>query len=329
MLRIALISRWHVHSHKPDERYVKEFLKQPDCSVTCVWDEDPEIAREWAAEYNVPAATSLEDALSRDDVDGILVTSAAKDHKEIFIAAAKHKKHIHMEKPGGIELSDFENLIRIVKQNKTVFHTGYMYRYNPYVIELKQKIKNGELGDIISVEAQMNCSHSDDVRKWLANFPGGMLFFLGCHLIDLIYSIQGKPKKVIPLSCSTGINGINTCDYGMAVLQYENGVSFAKTNDTQLGGFARRYLAVTGTKATVEICPLEMFAEDGSQFAEKTEYKSENWGDRGQKTQSVNFGRYDAMLAGFASYVRGDAENPWTYDYELELYKLVLEACGK
>ena len=34
------------------------------------------------------------------------------------------------------------------------------------------------------------------------------------------------------------------------------------------------------------------------------------------------------MMAGFASYVRGEKENPYTLDYELELYKLVLRACG-
>lgn len=62
--------------------------------------------------------------------------------------AAEHKKHIHMEKPGGVQLSDFEKLISIVKNNKTIFHTGYMYRYNPYISELKEQIKNGELGDI-------------------------------------------------------------------------------------------------------------------------------------------------------------------------------------
>ena len=72
-----------------------------------------------------------------------------------------------------------------------------------------------------------------------------------------------------------------------------------------------------------------MFAGAGLQFAEKIEYKKANWDDRGEKTQSIQFDRYDAMLAGFASYVRGDVENPWSYDYELELYKLVLEACGQ
>lgn len=75
-----------------------------------------------------------------------------------------------------------------------------MYRYNPFVKELLQKVKNGELGDIISVEAQMNCMHSVNTRQWLANFPGGMMFFLGCHLIDLILQIQGMPERIIALN---------------------------------------------------------------------------------------------------------------------------------
>ena len=48
MFRVALLSRWHVHSHKNDQRYVKELLAQPDCTVTCVWDRDEQVAKEWA-----------------------------------------------------------------------------------------------------------------------------------------------------------------------------------------------------------------------------------------------------------------------------------------
>ena len=34
------------------------------------------------------------------------------------------------------------------------------------------------------------------------------------------------------------------------------------------------------------------------------------------------------MMASFAAMVRGEKENPYTLDYELALYKLVLECCG-
>lgn len=328
-IRIAQIGT-SKNSHGSD--IWNSLIKQSDIFEICGYampENEKEKFPERMKVFDGYAELTVEEILNNPEIEAVTVETEEIYLTKYATMVAEHKKHIHMEKPGGTNLSDFENLIKIVKQNETVFHLGYMYRYNPYVIELKEKIKNGELGDIISVEAQMNCTHTDDVREWLANFPGGMFFFLGCHLIDFIYSIKGTPLKVIPLSCSTGINGINTYDYGMAVLQYKNGVSFAKTNDTQVGGYARRYLAVTGTKATVEICPLEMFAGAGLQFAEKIEYKKANWDDRGEKTQSIQFDRYDAMLAGFASYVRGDMENPWSYDYELELYKLVLEACGQ
>lgn len=62
--------------------------------------------------------------------------------------AADHNKHIHMEKPGGVELADFERLIPIMKKTGKVFHTGYMYRYNPYIKKIMQRVKNGELGRI-------------------------------------------------------------------------------------------------------------------------------------------------------------------------------------
>ena len=79
-----------------------------------------------------------------------------------------------------------------------------MYRYNPYIKELKEQVKCGELGDIISVEAQMSCIHPASTRQWLDTFSGGMMFYLGCHLVDLILSIQGKPKRVIPLNKCSG-----------------------------------------------------------------------------------------------------------------------------
>lgn len=269
---------------------------------------------------------TVDEILNNPEIEAVTVETEECHLTKYALMAAEHGKHIHMEKPGGTILSDFEELIATVKENGTVFHTGYMYRYNPYVMEVMDKIKRGELGEIISIEAQMNCLHSKEQRAWLENYKGGSLFFLGCHMIDLILQIKGAPEKIIPLSKSTGIDGTKSEDFGMAVLEYNNGVSFAKVNSNEIGGFARRQLVVSGTKGTVEIKPLEMYAGSGL-YTGKTEYISPDWDNRGKTSDSVVYDRYDAMMRSFGEMVCGKKQNPYTYDYELELYKTVLKCC--
>ena len=86
---------------------------------------------------------------------------------------------------------------------------------------------------------------------------------------------------------------------------------------------------VTGTKGTVELKPLEMFIPNVGHYTEKTEYWERAWNNEGEHFKTPIFNRYDGMMASFAKYVSGEAENPYSYEYELELYKLILKACGE
>jgi len=272
---------------------------------------------------------SLDSVLNDPEIEAVTIETDEVYLTKYALMAAKAGKHIHMEKPGGIILSDFEELISVMKRTGKVFHTGYMYRYNPYIIELLKKIECGELGEIISIEAQMNCIHSIAARQWLDSIPGGMMFYLGCHLVDLVLQIKGLPNEIIPYIKSTGVEGVTAEDFCMAVFEYDNGVSFVKTTACEIGGYARRQLVVSGTKGTIELKPFEMGLQDGKLYTEKTEYTSNAWGDMGEKTKTEPFDRYDDMMKSFAEMVRGNKVNPYTYDYELKLYKTVLKACGR
>lgn len=270
---------------------------------------------------------SLEEVLNDPEIEAVTIETDEIYLTKYATLAAKHGKQMHMEKPGGTSIEDFEKLIQIVKEKNLIFHTGYMYRYNPYVEKLMERKKAGELGEIISVEAQMNCNHNPNVRQWLENFPGGMMFYLGCHLVDLVLQIKGIPNNVIALNRCTGIDGVTSEDFGMAVFEYDNGVSFVKTNATELGGFNRRQLVVSGTKGTVELKPFEVCTDNG-QYTVMTEYDDTDWHTKGKILKTDIYNRYDDMMASFAAMARGEKENPWSYDYELSLYKYILKACG-
>ncbi len=134
------------------------------------------------------------------------------------------------------------------------------------------------------------------------------MFFLGCHLIDVILQVCGTPKEVISLNCSAGKDNVNTDVFGMVVLKYENGVSFAKVNTTEISGFSRRLIVVCGTEGTVEIHPIEESVA-GIMYG-TTAYKRENneikyYGCKDKERVKSNvFTRYGNMLKSFAEYVR-------------------------
>ena len=256
-----------------------------------------------------------------------------KTFAKYALMAAEKGLHIQMDKPGGISDEEFDKLIDTVSEKNLVFHTGYMYRYNPAILKLKQDIAEGKLGEIISVEAQMNCIHPLEKRDWLKDYPGGMLYFLGCHMIDIVYSIMGEPVEVIPLSCSSGLGGTVANDFGMAVFKYKNGVSLAKSTAIEKGGFERRQIVVVGTEGTVEIRPFEWASYTRNdvfspQFTTVREVFCDDWHKKGDIHETEVHGRYDAMFRAFADYVNGKMTNPYSYEYERILHKLILKSCG-
>ena len=195
--------------------------------------------------FNGYPEMTLEEILNDPTIEAVTVETEEIHLTKYAIMAAEHGKMIHMEKPGGTSLEEFEKLISIVKEKNLVFHTGYMYRYNPTIREVLENAKNGVYGDIISVEAQMCGFNDPTMRQWLEVFPGGMMFYLGCHLIDLVMQIQGEPEDISVFNCSTNPDTINTEDYGMAVLKYKIGVSVIRTSASEIEGFSRRRLFMT------------------------------------------------------------------------------------
>ena len=270
---------------------------------------------------------TLEEILSDKTIEAVTVETEEIYLTKYATMAAEAGKHIHMEKPGGVSLPDFENLIATVKKNGTVFHTGYMYRYNTVISDIIKRVGEGEIGDVISVEAQMSGWRGEEQTRWLESFPGGMMFYLGCHLIDLVLLLQGEPKRIIPFNKSSGVYKTDAKDNSFALLEYERGVSFVKTTQAERGGFMRRQLVVTGTRGKFEVRPLEISIKYPLQYTEYTECKSDDWNDVGEHHRSEDHDRYNTMLRSFAKMVRGECENPYTYDYELMLFRAITKCC--
>ena len=69
----------------------------------------------------------VEEVLSLNDLDAAIIETEEKDLTKYSIMAIKKGLSVHSDKPGGLNLSEFEEMIALAKINKKVLHFGYMY----------------------------------------------------------------------------------------------------------------------------------------------------------------------------------------------------------
>ncbi len=236
---------------------------------------------------------------------------------------------VHIDKPAGRDIDVFERVLRTAKAKNLPVQLGYMYRYNPAVADCFELVKSGALGEIHSVTALMSSDHAPEKRQWLDRFDeGGIMFFLGCHMIDLIYRIQGIPDDITPTLTRSGLFGCTAVDMATAALRYPRGVSIAQTNSTEIGGGNRRQLVVNGSLGSFEIRPLEYNGTARVTFADFSGEKPVRRVENRTYKHMTYLERYDDMMLDFAAMVRGEKENPYSYESEAECQRMVLAACG-
>ena len=93
-MKIAVIGAWHVHT----QEYAQAILKNPQAQLACLWDDDQARGQAMAQTLGVPFQPDLEAIWADSSIQGIQVTTATNQHKEVLLAAAKAGKHIFTEK---------------------------------------------------------------------------------------------------------------------------------------------------------------------------------------------------------------------------------------
>src|SRR4051794_1686190 len=94
MIRIAVLSFWHVHGRD----YARETDDHPETELVAIWDESPARGQAEATQRGVRFYADLDELLAQPDIDGVVVTTPTSMHREVIVAAARAGKHIFSEK---------------------------------------------------------------------------------------------------------------------------------------------------------------------------------------------------------------------------------------
>lgn len=290
--------------------------------------------REFVPYWATTPQLTLEEAFAVADLEAAFIETDMEHLTKYAHLALSRGLHVHVDKPGSASTEEYEAMLKTAQEKNCVYHMGYMYRYNPGVEKIRALMDAGKLGEVYAVEAQMSCPLSAQKRDYLNGYPGGMMYFLGCHIVDLVLRTMGIPETVTPFLVSTNKDDVNAPDYAMAVFRYPHGLAFIKTCGIEYGGIYRRQFVVAGTEGTVELKPFEAYALEnplpgGALKTHITEVYEDGYLDKRQMSETEEYHRYIGMLTAFAEMIRGLRKNPNTYEYEARLHRILLAACGE
>ena len=270
---------------------------------------------------------SVEEIIEKSDA--ILVECDVWNLTKVAKMCVEAGKHVHIDKPASGTLAEFEELLNIAKEKNLTVQMGYMYRYNFAIQKLMDMINSGELGEIYQIDAEMSTYHSKEYREWLKKFKGGSMYIFGSHLIDLVVSILGEPKKVYPFIKQTGFEGVYSDDNNFAVLEYDKAIARITNLSVEVNGWGMRRFAVMGSKGTVEIKPIELNVE---MTKSTTDIATNAYKDMKEKVDIKDvptLSRYDEMMKDFYKSVIGEKENPYSYEHELAVQKTLCRVVGE
>jgi predicted dehydrogenase len=229
--------------------------------------------------------------------------------------------HIHLDKPAGRSITEFRALLDAATRRKLTVQMGYMFRHNPAFKFCFQAVRKGWLGDVFEVDGVISKIIDAQRRRELALYPGSM-FELGCHLIDAMVKVLGRPDKITSFTRRTRSQQDNLADNQLAVFEYPQSTAMMRSTLIEVAGQNRRQFVVCGDRGTIEIRPLE---PPRLLFALDKPLKGYTKGYQEVKLATMP-GRYDEQLTELARIIREEKESEYPPEHDLAVQEAVLKA---
>ena len=273
---------------------------------------------------------TLEEALRHPQADAYFVEVPNDDLIGVAEMCLATGKPMHMDKPVGVDLERYRRLLDKVREDNIPFQMGYMFRGNPAFMKLLELAGSNCFGDILEIHGSMSHNYGGEAyQDYAGKFPGGVMYILGNHMIDLFVSLLGAPDAVTSFLKNSPLDAGHVANTTMAVLSYPHASAVVHVISRDPDGTPRRRFRLAGTKGTFELMPIERFDKKPLTarvfFTEDNEFYSKG-------EHIIDFGvitdRYALQLAEFAGMVRGDTADSYTREHDYLVHKITLAASG-
>jgi len=205
-------------------------------------------------------------ALSDPAVDAVAITSPNAMHVEHAEAALRAGKHVLLEIPIALSLSEAERITSLSRQSGQRFMVAHTMRFFPALREVHRRVRDGELRihqiiGFLGLMRRTNVTSAGKTRSWVDD----LLWHFGAHLVDAALWVTGN-TQVSNLSCRFGpkhaTQGIMDLSLGMMLPGGELVTINQSFNVSEL----RWAMTFIAEEDTLEFSMNGLFASDGREI---------------------------------------------------------------
>lgn len=113
-----------------------------------------EVLQKHAPDAGAEALDDMQALLERDDIDAVYLPMANEEHAEWALKAIAAGKHVLIEKPMALRVSDIEAIATAAAEQGVTVMEGFMYRFHPQHDKVAEILDSGAIGEVRTVSSR-------------------------------------------------------------------------------------------------------------------------------------------------------------------------------
>jgi myo-inositol 2-dehydrogenase / D-chiro-inositol 1-dehydrogenase len=216
-------------------------------AVAGVVDSQPD-AREAVRAAGVPAFASLDELLQAGPIDGALLAVPTNRHVAVLEQVAARGIPLLCEKPCGLNVDEANQCAAAAERAGVLLQVAYWRRFVPELVDIRRRILDGELGDILAV----NCYQWDAAppSSQFRGGSGGIFIDMGVHEFDQARWLTGQEFTKLHVASASSSDITADPDCAQLVAELDGG-------STAIVSLGRWHPAG-------DICKVEVFGTKGT-----------------------------------------------------------------
>lgn len=255
MLNFALVGCGRI-AKRHSELLGFDQIKQAKLVSVC--DSVVEKAEKIAGQFGVTSYDCMNKMMESEDIDVVVVLTPSGSHAEHVINLAKYGKHIMVEKPMALSISDAEDMIEACDKNNIKLFVIKQNRFNVPVLKLREALTSGRFGKLTMGTVRVRWArhqpyYDQDPWRGTWSMDGGVLTNQASHHVDMLEWMMGDVESVFT-KMTTALADVETEDTAVVILKFTSGAlgvieATTATRPTNLEGS----ISILGERGTVVV----------------------------------------------------------------------------